>query len=452
MAQSTEKNQVSIVLDPNLALNIVETVREPLVVLDENLRVVFANRSFYNTFKVSEEETVGRLIYELGNRQWDIPALKKLLNDILPRRTSFEGFVVEHDFQIIGRRIMMLNAREVRRKPGEQKLILLAIEDVTEQKQAETELEKYRKHLEQLVEERSSSLEAANRELQLEIEQHKQAEEELQRANERLRAQAEELMAEISERKRVQEALRIAYERERHIAKVLQKALVPAEPFISDNYPAAALYCAAYEEASVGGDFYDVFHLKDERMAILIGDVSGKGVEAASIASSARNIVRAIVYTAPSPSVAFARSNEILCTQGTDSSFITAFLAFLDPLTGRVTYSSAGHPPAAILRADGKIEFAAVGSIPLCVLPGCHFDEGEYYLQPGDVTILYTDGVTESRHDNVLFGIEGIERVLAQEANKEPDVICADLLNAAQEWSGGRLLDDIAIMVIKRRA
>jgi PAS domain S-box-containing protein len=452
MAETMEQGEIKIVLDPGLAYNIVETVREPLVVLDERLRVVFANRAFYQTFQVTEEETVGRLIYELGNRQWDIPALKQLLNDILPKKTSFENFIVEHDFQTIGRRIMMLNAREVQREPGKQKLILLAIEDVTEEKEAEAELDRYRRHLEELVEERSRELEITNRQLQFEIEQHRKAEEELQRVNARLQVQAQELLEEIAERKRAQEALKVAYEREKHIAEVLQRALVPAEPFIGDNYPAAAVYHAAYENAGVGGDFYDVFHLKDERMAILIGDVSGKGVEAASLASSARNTIRAIAYTALSPGAAFARSSEVLYAQGTDSSFVTAFLAFLDPTTGRICYCSAGHPPAAIVRVDGRVEFAAIGNIPLGTLPSHYFEEGEYVLDPGDVTVLYTDGVTEARSDNNLFGIDGVERVLERQAGKDPSTICDELLRAAQEWSKGRLRDDIAIIAVKRQS
>ena len=115
------------------AESIVETVREPLVVLDEELRVVSANRSFYRTFAVPKEETEGRLIYELGNRQWDIPDLRRLLGEILPQNSEFDDFPVEHDFPGIGRRRMILNARKVVQREGTGKpMILLAIEDVTD--------------------------------------------------------------------------------------------------------------------------------------------------------------------------------------------------------------------------------------------------------------------------------------------------------------------------------
>jgi two-component system CheB/CheR fusion protein len=112
------------------AENIVNTVREPLIVLDGDLKVVSASRSFYEHFRVSPEETVGRPIYDLGNRQWDIPALRKLLEDILPHDQKFEGYVVEHDFPAVGRRKMVLNARRVVGETGNKQLILLAMQQV----------------------------------------------------------------------------------------------------------------------------------------------------------------------------------------------------------------------------------------------------------------------------------------------------------------------------------
>src|SRR2546421_6476951 len=118
------------------AQNIVDTVREPLLILDATLRVRSGNRAFYQTFKVSPEETVDRLIYELGNGQWDIPALRTLLEDIVPKSSVFNDFELEHTFPIIGRRVMLLNARKLEAgHHGE--LLVLAMEDVTSRKRAE---------------------------------------------------------------------------------------------------------------------------------------------------------------------------------------------------------------------------------------------------------------------------------------------------------------------------
>ncbi|HZT97972.1 MAG TPA: PAS domain S-box protein [Chloroflexota bacterium] len=119
------------------AESIIDTVRDPLLVLDSDLRVVSASREFYRTFGVTQQETEGRLIYELGNRQWDIPRLRALLEEILPQNTMFRDFEVEHTFEHIGRKVMLLNARRLRRGPGEREMILLAIEDATPRRDAE---------------------------------------------------------------------------------------------------------------------------------------------------------------------------------------------------------------------------------------------------------------------------------------------------------------------------
>ena len=130
-----------------LAENIINTVREPLLLLDKDLRVVKASHSFYDFFKVSSGETIGTLIYDLGNGQWNIPKLRDLLETILSKKTTFDNYEVEHDFSTIGKRIMLLNARKIQRALGEEKIILLAIEDITERKEIEAGLEKTRKEL-----------------------------------------------------------------------------------------------------------------------------------------------------------------------------------------------------------------------------------------------------------------------------------------------------------------
>jgi chemotaxis protein methyltransferase CheR len=137
--------------------NILGSIREPLLVLDADLKVVKANHSFYRTFSVNPDETEGTLIYDLGNRQWNIPKLKELLEGILPGNSAFHDFEVEHDFETIGRKIMHLNARRLYREPNQTELILLAIEDVTDR-------ENYKKDLEELVQKRTAELIVAKEE------------------------------------------------------------------------------------------------------------------------------------------------------------------------------------------------------------------------------------------------------------------------------------------------
>jgi PAS domain S-box-containing protein len=119
---------------------IVETVREPLVILNQNLEVLQANKTFYEAFQAAREETEGRLIYELGNGQWNIPKLRELLENILPTHSTFRDFEVTHEFEHVGRKVMLLNASEIFNPNSQARTILLAIEDATERKQAEEAL------------------------------------------------------------------------------------------------------------------------------------------------------------------------------------------------------------------------------------------------------------------------------------------------------------------------
>ncbi len=141
------------------AQDIVDTVREPLLILDKTLRVQSGNRAFYHTFRVSPDETENRLIYELGNGQWDIPALRTLLEDIVPTSSVFNDFELEHDFPALGRRVMLLNARKLQAgHHGE--LLVLAMEDVTERRRAEVEVAKAKEASE--IANRTKSLFLAN--------------------------------------------------------------------------------------------------------------------------------------------------------------------------------------------------------------------------------------------------------------------------------------------------
>lgn len=134
---SLEQAQESIKkleLAQKFAESIIETVRESLLVLDSDLKIILANRNFYKTFKMTPAETIGKFIYEVGNRQWDIPELRKLLEEILPMENPFNDYEMEHYFEDVGHRIMLLNAREIHNGDVGSNIILLAIEDVTEHK------------------------------------------------------------------------------------------------------------------------------------------------------------------------------------------------------------------------------------------------------------------------------------------------------------------------------
>jgi chemotaxis protein methyltransferase CheR len=136
-----------------LAQAIVDTIREPLLVLDQDLRVVTANRAFYQAFRMKLQDVHGRPVYGLGDGQWDIPELRLLLEGVAPQHAAMEAYEVERDFPVVGRRSMLLNAREVFFQKSSRKLILLAIEDVTDRRAAEREIANLLQQKETLLQE-----------------------------------------------------------------------------------------------------------------------------------------------------------------------------------------------------------------------------------------------------------------------------------------------------------
>jgi len=170
--------------------NVLGSVREPLLVLDPDLKVLKANRSFYQTFRVNPEETEGILIYDLGNRQWDIPKLRELLEDILPQNSTFNDFEVEHNFETIGLKIMHLNARRIYGESKQTQMILLSIEDVTER-------EYYKRHLEELVEKRTAEIRIAREEAENGKQIAEAALSEIKKLKNQLEAEREYLQEEI---------------------------------------------------------------------------------------------------------------------------------------------------------------------------------------------------------------------------------------------------------------
>lgn len=153
---------------------VVDIVREPVLILDKDFRVMAANEPFYRTFQVEPRDTEGKVVYKLGNGQWDISALRKLLEDILPKNTFFKGFEVTHKFPVIGLKIMILNAREIHFKgdvdlESYPPIILLAMEDVTEMMSIAERLAAHTNQFERLLTERTLRLEVNIAQLEQDI-------------------------------------------------------------------------------------------------------------------------------------------------------------------------------------------------------------------------------------------------------------------------------------------
>ncbi|MFA5934806.1 MAG: PAS domain-containing protein [Candidatus Paceibacterota bacterium] len=153
---------------------VVDVVREPILILDKDLRVMAANDSFYRTFQVEPNDTINEIVYRLGDGQWNIPALKKLLEDILPKNTFFRGFEVDHDFPFIGKKIMILNAREIHFNDDSSavvfpSIILLAMEDVTDMMMVAETLASHANQIETKLMTKTQKLETQIKKLEKEI-------------------------------------------------------------------------------------------------------------------------------------------------------------------------------------------------------------------------------------------------------------------------------------------
>ena len=232
------------------------------------------------------------------------------------------------------------------------------------------------------------------------------------------------------------------------VASMLQKALLP--PVLPDipGVELAGLYDAA-EDIDIGGDFYDALGVGGD-WTLVLGDVCGKGVEAASLTALARHTVRAAALQDPEPRQVLRLLNEALCRNEGSDEFCTAVCTHLRISEAGATLevSAGGHPPALVLRRDGTVE--EVGEAGM--LLGC-FDDVELAstrteLGPGDLVLLYTDGLTEARHGQEQFGVERVKKALAGAAGLSAEVALRHVHNAVEAWQSGQR-DDTAMLACR---
>ncbi len=262
----------------------------------------------------------------------------------------------------------------------------------------------------------------------------------------------------ISTRKALEEARAQMAEREHRIAEQLQAALTPSVPERIPGMALAKYYEAALAEAGVGGDFYDVFPEDKGYTALVVGDLSGKGLAAASQVATVRNMLRYALYRARTLAGAMGGLNLILAEQGLLTGFATLFVGAYDSGAGTLTYVNCGQEPALIRRAaDGRIEQLAPTGPVLGSFEGAVFEERTIVLEPGDAVAAFTDGLTEvGRSRTEMLGINGVADLLAaaiipQEA-KSAEAAAEHLVlgliagvNAAAQ--GGVMRDDVCLLV-----
>lgn len=238
------------------------------------------------------------------------------------------------------------------------------------------------------------------------------------------------------------------YDSQRRIADILQAALMTVTPEIA-GVDLAVAYRSVAELARIGGDFYDVFEVQPGHIAFVVGDVSGHGIEAATLTAMARSTIRAFAYRNDRPAHVLGSANRALSLQLDDSRFITAIYGVLDAATGKVTVACAGHPAPVACTPDGCADDISVRNPPLGVGLGDAFEEYELQLAVGDRLIMYTDGLIDSRRGTEFLGEIGVRAVLDSLGDSSPRILVERLLSTAEDHADGHPADDIAVVALR---
>lgn len=242
------------------------------------------------------------------------------------------------------------------------------------------------------------------------------------------------------------------FELTRHIAVTLQESLLPRT---IPDIPCAELvvrYRAAGEAQLVGGDFYDAFALPDGRYGLVIGDVCGKGPEAAALTALARYTIRGAAGVDSDPATVLTALNAaVRLDQGAGGRFLTAILAVVEPLQDslRLTIACAGHPAPILARAAGSVERVATSGPLLGVLSEVSFPLATVVLEPGDTLIAYTDGITDAGAPRAVLVESDLAELIAATPGREPQAIADRLENRAVSF--GPLRDDMALLLLSAR-
>ncbi|RKR89666.1 serine phosphatase RsbU (regulator of sigma subunit) [Micromonospora pisi] len=249
------------------------------------------------------------------------------------------------------------------------------------------------------------------------------------------------------------ENARIHAER-RRVAHTLQQSLLPPVLPVVDGIGFAAEYVPTGDDADVGGDFYDVLPLPDGRWLVVVGDVSGKGVQAAAVTGLVRDVIRVLVGDGKPLPEALARLNETLVERGGGRYCTLALAAVAQDHEGRlaVELHLAGHDRPVLVRGNGRTSFVGTGGTALGLLDSIATPAMTVPMAPGDALIFYTDGVTERRRGRELFGLDRLRDAAAPLAGYSADVVAARLRSTAIGFSAEAPRDDIAILVLRNEA
>ena len=265
----------------------------------------------------------------------------------------------------------------------------------------------------------------------------------------------------VTARKAAELALREALEKERRVSGLLENLMLrTVSPNDFPNLSVETFYQAASGESRVGGDFFDVFTLGQGKVALVVGDVSGKGLQAAELTAEIKYVLRAILREVEQPAAAIARLNDFICEAqrqgdlGSDH-LVVLSLVLIDPGTEKAVCLSAGGDPVLLLRKSGEIEPLSSGGLLLGVHPGAVYTENHFPFYAGDTLALFTDGLTEARPQGpkTMLGYEGLGQLAIRSKSQETlHDMGQHIMEGAQTWAGGVFQDDACLLLARRRS
>ncbi len=237
------------------------------------------------------------------------------------------------------------------------------------------------------------------------------------------------------------------YQQQKQFLDSMQHSLLPREDPVSEGLDVGAVY-ASSARMEVGGDVYDFLELADGRLAVVLGDVTGHGIDAAADMAMAKFVFRSLARENSAPADFLAAANEIVCEEIAEGKFITMLYLTVDGRSGELACAGAGHPPPRVVR-EGKVDPLAVRGLALGIAPGQRYGEERTGLAPGDAAVLFTDGLIEARRDGELYGEERLDAALAANAGLRAAELAEALVEDCRAFAG-ELSDDCAVVVVKR--
>jgi PAS domain S-box-containing protein len=240
------------------------------------------------------------------------------------------------------------------------------------------------------------------------------------------------------------------FRRRSEVAEALQNSLLPRVLPDVPGIELAAAYMSATEGMDVGGDFYDVYRTPDG-WGLTIGDVTGKGEEAAALTAAARYAIRVIAHWEPDPVKVLQRANDVLLATEPGGRFVTAKTAQLAWRRGglHVSLGTAGHPGPAVIRSDGRVEMTGGGGLPLGLFPEAQPGLEEVALAPGDTLFFFTDGLTETRSPDLRYFEERLSDELVRMAGRSASEVVAGIQARAEAFSAGEMRDDLTVLALR---